>query len=146
MTTPPPTQPPLLPSPLLPSSGPDGPNWLSFDNPPTDPAPPAPAPVAPSYLSQAAASRVIALPQGLARWHYALSELEGTLATWAIPTTLARRWLSGAQHLMNGDRALELYVELDPVAHLITIELWDEHGARIYGIDDFLAGPALLLS
>jgi hypothetical protein len=96
-------------------------------------------------MSQAAASRVIPLPQGLARWHYALAELEGTLATWTIPTSLARRWLAGAQHLMNGDRALELYVELDPVAHLITVELWDEKGARIYGIDDFLASPEQLL-
>lgn len=119
----------------------DSTDWLSFDAPPTDPVKPVAVPAPASYLSQPASSRVISLPQGLARWHFALAELEGTLATWALPTTLARRWLGGAQHLMNGERALELYVELDPVAHLITVELWDEKGARIYGIDDFLAGP-----
>ena len=119
----------------------DSPDWLSFDAPPTDPIGITPARPPASYLSQPAASRIISLPQGLARWHFALAELEGTLATWSLPTTLARRWLGGAQHLMNGERSLELYVELDPVAHLITVELWDENGARIYGIDDFLAGP-----
>lgn len=134
-----------LPPPLLPSPVSDGPDWLSFDAPPTDPIAPAPVRPAATYLSQGAASRVISLPQGLARWHYALAELEGTLATWSLPTTLARRWLAGAQHLMQADRELELYVELDPVAHLITVELWDEKGARVYGIDDFLAGPELLL-
>ena len=134
-----------LPPPPLPEPVTDGPDWLSFDSPPTDPiATPRPS-APPTYLSQPAASRVIALPQGIARWHYALAELEGTLGGWNVPTSLARRWLGGAQHLMNGERSLELYVELDPVAHLITVELWDEKGARIYGIDDFLAGPDLML-
>ncbi len=121
----------------------DGPEWLSFDAPPTNAVNPRLAPPAAAYLSQAAASRVISLPAGMARSHFALAELEGTLSTWTLPTSLARRWLGGAQHLMHGDQTLELYVELDPVAHLISVELWDEQGARIYGIDDFLAGPEL---
>lgn len=131
------------PRPLLPSRVSDGPEWLSFDSPATGAISPRTAAPAAAYLSNAAASRVISLPPGLARWHFALAELEGTLATWTLPTSLARRWLGGAQHLMNGDRTLELYVELDPVAHMISVELWDEKGARVYGIDDFLAGPEL---
>lgn len=94
-----------------------------------------------AYLSQGSASRVIPLPTGLARWHFALAELEGTLSTWSLPTTLARRWLAPAQSLMDEYAGLEMYVELDPVVHLISVELWDDHGARVYGIDDFLAGP-----
>jgi hypothetical protein len=125
------------------SQGSDG-EWLSFDDPPSEPASTVaePEPAA-TYLSQAAASRIIELAPGMARWHTALSELEGTLSTWSLPTTLARRWLHAAQGLMGGDQCLELYVELDPVQHLITVELWDEDGKRVYGIDDFLAGPEL---
>jgi hypothetical protein len=115
-------------------------DWLSFDSPPTAPLPQRTLPV-PTYLSQGSSSRVVPLPTGLARWHYALSELEGTLSTWSLPTTLARRWLAAAQDLMDQHEGLELYVELDPVASLITVELWDQNGARVYGIDDFLAGP-----
>jgi len=125
------------------SQGSDG-EWLSFDAPPDEPTSGMrePEPIA-SFLSQAAASRIIELPPGMARWHTALSELEGTLSTWSLPTTLARRWLHAAQGLMGGDLWLELYVELDPVLHLITVELWDKGGRRVYGIDDFLAGQEL---
>ena len=115
-------------------------DWLSFDAPPTEPLPQRVVPP-PTYLSQGSSSRVIPLPTGLARWHFALAELEGTLSTWSLPTTLARRWLAAAQGLMDKHDGLEMYVELDPVVHLITVELWDDHGARVYGIDDFLAGP-----
>jgi hypothetical protein len=111
-------------------------DWLSFDAPP-EPVPQVARSSAP-FLSQPSASRVIPLPTGLARWHFALAELEGTLSTWQLPTTLARRWLAAAQDLMPQHESMELYVELDPVAQLITVELWDGAGKRVYGIDDFL--------
>lgn len=120
----------------------DDDDWLSFDAPPI---PSRTLPPTPAYLSKGTQSRVIGLPTGPARWHYALNELEGTLAHWSLPTTLARRWLAAAQGLMDQHEQLELYVELDPVAHLISVELWEPGGKRVYGIDDFLAGPELLL-
>lgn len=127
------------PRPPLRSIGPVTDDWLSFDAV----VPQRIVQPQPAYLSVGSASRVVPLPTGPACWHYALAEVEGTLATWSLPTTLARRWLAAAQTLMEQSEALELYVELDPVAHLITVELWDQGGKRVYGIDDFLAGPPL---
>lgn len=119
----------------------DGPDWLSFSATPALVTQPAGSAQERPQLSQAAASRVIALPQGLSRWSVALAELEGTLSSWSLPPSLARRWLGAAKDVLSSDTPLELYVELDRVVNLVTIELWNDHGHRLYGLDDYL--PAL---
>lgn len=92
---------------------------------------------APGYAAHPTQSQIVPLPAE-GQWSHALAELQLLCDEWALSPSHARRWLTPARSVLDESDAVELYVELDPAEHLITIELWDDHGERLFGLDDYL--------
>lgn len=90
-----------------------------------------------SYAAHPTQSQIVPLP-GDGQWTHALAQLQLLCDEWALSPSLARRWLTPARDVLADGDAVELYVELDPASDLITVELWDDHGQRLFGLDDYL--------
>lgn len=90
-----------------------------------------------SYHALPVQSQIVPLPAE-DQWHHALAQLQSLLDELELSPSLARRWLSPAREVLVGGEAVELYVELDPPANLITVELWSDDGERLFGLDDYL--------
>jgi hypothetical protein len=99
-----------------------------------------------SYHHQPVQSLIVPLAEGGDRWHHALAEMQAVLDDWHLPPSLARRWLTAARPALAVEDVVELYIELDPTAHLISIEIWNDHGERVFGVDDYLPGVEGLAS
>lgn len=95
-----------------------------------------------SALSRSTPSRLVALPADGPAWHNAVVHLEDVLSAWALPVRLARRWMQPARELLAGHDAAELFVQLDPVDGVVSIELWDSAGAKLFGTEAYLGDPA----
>lgn len=93
-----------------------------------------------SYLSQPVQSLIVPLPAEGDRWQHAFAQMRAVLDDWALSPALARRWLAAARPALEDEDVVELYIELDPISHLITIEIWNDHGERVFGVDDYLPG------
>ena len=111
--------------------------WLSG----RQPSIPAPRP---PISSRSTPSRLIALPEAGPGWHNAVVVLEDVLSAWTLPLALARRWLQPTRELFAESAPAELFAQLDPVDGLVTIELWDAEGRKLYGAEAFLGDPESL--
>ena len=98
-------------------------------------------PVPRSVSSRSTPSRIVAIPTTGPRWHDAVVHLEDILSSWALPVSLARRWMHPAREALEHQLPLELFVQLDPVDGLVSIELWDDEGRRVYAAESFLGTP-----
>ena len=93
-----------------------------------------------SYLTQPVQSLIVPLPAHGDRWRHALVQMQAILDDWQLSPSLARRWLAAARPALENEDVVELYIELDPTSHLISIEIWNDHGERVFGVDDYLPG------
>lgn len=105
------------------------------------PLPRSDGPPAEGLVSRSTPSRLVSIPTSGPRWHTAVVHLEDALSAWALPVQLARRWMHPAREVLTHEAALELFVQLDPVDGLVTIELWDDQGSKVYAADAYLGNP-----
>jgi hypothetical protein len=103
-------------------------------------SPSIPAPRA-QVSSRSTPSRLVALPDSGPGWHNAVVHLEDILSAWSLPVQLARRWMQPARELFAGQPPAELFVQLDPVDGMVTVELWDDAGAKLFGAEAYLGTP-----
>ncbi|MDP3712767.1 MAG: hypothetical protein Q8R60_09825 [Mycobacteriales bacterium] len=98
----------------------------------------AAAPVArASDLRQASrVARSYQISPGPLRTVQAQAMLDDLAQEWSLPTFRARRWLAAAD-VLTGPSPLEMYVQIDYITNLFTLELW-AYGRVVFGIDDWL--------
>ncbi len=80
---------------------------------------------------------VLDLPAGPNRAALARDAVAVFVEAWGVATTRSRRWLTAADEVLAGPQPLELFVQLDKVSSLVTLELWRD-GQVVFGIDDWV--------
>lgn len=112
--------------------------WLSGrHHSKSQPSIPAPRTV----TSRSTLSRLVALPETGPGWHNAVVKLEDTLSAWSLPVSLARRWMQPTRDLFTADPPAELFVQYDRLDGTVDIELWDQQGDKLFGVDAYLGAP-----
>lgn len=80
---------------------------------------------------------VLDLPAHPHRTGLAVDAVTVCVEAWGVANARSRRWLVAAQEVLSGSDHLELFVQLDKVSSLVTLELW-RNGEVVFGIDDWV--------
>lgn len=77
------------------------------------------------------------LPAGRDRAALANNAVAVMAEAWGINTTRARRWLSAAREVLSDPEPVELFLQLDKISSIVSLELWRD-GQVVFGIDDWV--------
>lgn len=71
------------------------------------------------------------------RMQTAQAAVAALVSSWRLPALRSQRWLAAAGPVLADPAPLELFVQLDRVSQILTLELWQD-GLLVFGIDDWV--------
>ena len=80
---------------------------------------------------------VLDLPAGPNRAALATEAVAVMAEAWGLTTPRARRWLAAAREVLEAEHPVELFLQLDTISSLVSLELWTD-GVVVFGIDDWV--------
>ena len=80
---------------------------------------------------------VLDLPPGPNRAALAADAVAVMAEAWGLSPHQSRRWLAGAREVLEAEHPVELFLQLDRISTIVSLELWTD-GAVVFGIDDWV--------
>lgn len=77
------------------------------------------------------------LPAGPHRVGLAADAVAVMAEAWGLSAHQGRRWLAGAREVLDAPHPVELFLQLDRISSIVSLELWTD-GVVVFGIDDWV--------